>query len=540
VWTLPADPLHVDVELEESAAATATIDATGGAVSAVGHDGTRYRVTIPAQKIWQATSITVTPIARLSAEGKEAGPGVVFGVQLEPSGLTLFPDASLTIEPKTSLDDQAVVYFGYQGDGDDAGLEVADQRERGHVLPISHFSGAGIVRRTSPTGGADDESGMYEILFERMASQMAADRLARVVARELAQERERALRGEDPQPGGGIALTAEWQQSYLSRVIEPLIAVAAHPAATCDQAAEAAAALMGAARQRALLGVGDDNEASAAVISAYQAAAERLEPLLEAACRRDAARACRETGDLIDVVRRGYVEVRAKSLLGAATDAQLDAVIEAYRAILRWCGVYELTWTSTGQIKNRRYTIDSVIDGHMTLRYEDPESGDLGDIRLKGATTSGLNPFLTSVGCHSFQNRLVCPPGADRQAPTTGDVTELQLRVVSTTQVGGQPIIRTQGEDRLVLEFKPSAMVLEASVRTEAGNVPLPLEIYLAAYTVAHKPDLIGIAVRITEWEHVGHPLMFRKTYTGSRQKDDSTFSDSTTFEFTHTPDPAT
>jgi hypothetical protein len=495
---------------------------------------------VPPQRIWRSTVITMTPIARLRAEGREAGPGVVFGVQLEPTGLALFPDASLRIEPTTSLDDQAIVYFGYQRDGDDAGIEVADQREPGHVLPIAHFSGAGIVRRTGPPGGADDESGMYEILYERIASQMAADRLSRVVARQLAEERRQALLGVEPEPGGGIALTAEWQQSYLSRVIEPLIAVAAHPAATCDQAAEAAASLMGAARQRALLGVGDDNEALAAVIQAYQAAAERLEPLLEAACRRDAARRCRETGDLVDVVRRGYVEVRAKSLLGAATDAELDAVMEAYRAILRWCGVYELTWTSTGRIKNKEYTIDSVIDGHMTLRYDESESGDFGEIRLKGATASGLVPFLTTVACQSPEDRLVCPPGAGPEAPTTGLVTELQLRLVSTTQVGGQPIIRTQGEDRLVLEFKPSAMILESSFSTPNGPIPLHLEIYLAPWTVAHQPDLIGLAVRISDWEHVGHPLMFRKTYTGSRPKDGSTFSDSTTFEFVHTPDPAT
>jgi len=368
---------------------------------------------------------------------------------------------------------------------------------------------------------------------------MAADRLSRVVARDLAEERQRALLGGEPREGGGIALTVEWQQSYLTRVIEPLIAVAAHPAATCDQAAEAAAALMGAERQRALLGVGDDDAALAQVIAAYRAAAERLEPLLEAACRRDAARACRETGDLIDVVRRGYVEVRSKALLGGSTDAQLDASMEAYLAILRWCGVYELTWTSTGQIKNKRYTIDSVIQGHMTLRYDESGSGDVGDIRLKGATTSQLNPFLMSVACQSFQNRLVCPPGADRKAPTTGLVTELQLRTVSTTQVGGQPIIRTQGEDRLVLEFGPSAMVLHSSITAPTGNVPVPLEIYLAPWTVAHKPDVVGLVVRITDWEHVGHPLMFKKTYSGSRGQDESTFSDSTTFEFTHTPDPA-
>jgi hypothetical protein len=538
LWSAPADPLDVTVETDASARVEKAVEAAGATLEAVGADGSRYTLTIPRQRAWQPTAISMAPITSISGRGKTAGPGVVFGVQLGPSGLQLYPDASLRIEPAISLDDQAIVYFGYEGEGADAGTVVPDLREAGHVLAIDQFSGAGIVRRTAPATGVDDEGGMYEVLFDQLASRVAANRLSHVVARQLAIHRNAAILGVELDDTTADQSEA-WQESYLSEVIEPLIRVAENPAATCEQAGEAVASLMGAARQRALLGVGDDDEAMTRVTRAYEDAALRVEPLVEAACRRDAARACRESGDPGDVVRRALVEMRAKALLGAASDAQLDAVTEAYRAILRWCAVYELKWTSTVSIESPEYTIKSVIDGHMTVRLVEDDTGDLGSNRIEGKTESALLPFLTSVQCRSIAD-ITCAPGAVPQAPTSGVATELQIRAISTTQVGGQPIIRTIGENKLVLEFGPSPMVLTMLIKTDAGTVTLRLEIYKAPYSVAHAPDLVGGILRITDWDHVGHPLMFKKTYAGTRSRDGVKYSDSTVFTFTHTPDPAT
>ena len=227
------------------------------------------------------------------------------------------------------------------------------------------------------------------------------------------------------------------------------------------------------------------------------------------------------------------------ALLGFTSDALLQAVLEAYKAILRWCGVYELAWVSKGKIVNPQYTISSTIEGHMTLRYVDDETGDINKVRLEGATASALVPFLSHVTCKSYENRMLCPPGADLEAPTTGVVTELQLRVTVKDPVGGRQILRTIGENKLVLDFNPSAMVLQTSVTTPAGNISVPLEIYKAPWFVAHRPDVVDDVFRITDWVRANHPLMFTKTYAATRGKDDSTFSDSTEFRFTHTPDPA-
>lgn len=537
VWDVPADPLHVSVDLDAAAATKETVDKAGGTLTTVARDGSRYTLTIPPQRVWQATTITMTPIVRLTAAGKVAGPGVVFGVQLEPSGLQLSADASLRIEPATPLDERELAYFGYDGTGDDAGLEVPDTRTDGHVLDIVHFSGAGFVHRTGPAGGTDAESGVYEVLLDRVATRIIDNRLASVMGRELGREREKQLAGQEPDMDALSGITARWLASYLERVVKPLLIVAANPGVTCDEASEAAAAVFNAQRQQQLLGMADD-PATAPLMEQYDAAREQALTMISAACRREAARECQQTGDLRAVLRRAFGEARMMQLLGVLGDAEFAALMEAYRSILRWCGVYELAWVSTGKIANPRYTISSRIEGHMTLRYVDDESRDLADIRLEGATKSALVPFLSHVGCTSYENRMLCPPGADLQAPTTGVVTELQLRVQVTKQVGSQQVIETEGENKLMLEFGPSAMVLETSVKTPVGPIPVPLEIYKDTWFVAHSPDVVDGVFRITDWERNDHPLMFSKTYTGRRSKQGSTFSDATEFRFTHTPDP--
>ena len=59
---------------------------------------------------------------------------------------------------------------------------------------------------------------------------------------------------------------------------------------------------------------------------------------------REAVKDCMETGNLVAVVSRAYGEARAKALTGDLGDLDCEMLLEAYRAILRWCGVYELAY----------------------------------------------------------------------------------------------------------------------------------------------------------------------------------------------------
>lgn len=79
-------------------------------------------------------------------------------------------------------------------------------------------------------------------------------------------------------------------------------------------------------------------------LARYETAQEQVVDLVAAACRREAVKDCMETGNLVAVVSRAYGEARAKALLGVLGDLDYEVLLEAYRAILRWCGVYELAY----------------------------------------------------------------------------------------------------------------------------------------------------------------------------------------------------
>jgi len=148
-------------------------------------------------------------------------------------------------------------------------------------------------------------------------------------------------------------------------------------------------------------------------------------------------------------------------------------------------------------------------------------------------------PFLTHIACTSYEDRMVCPPGATQRSPSSGVVTDLEIRVTYTAVIDGKTTPKTQGDNRLLLEFAPSAMELDAYFKTPKGNITTPLEIYKAPWVVAHEPDLVDTVFRISDWDRVGHPLMFKKIYKGSRGLEGVKYTDSTEFQFTHTPDTA-
>ena len=531
-WTAPPDPLDLEVVTDDTRTVEAVVDAGGDTLVATGSDGTTYTLTIPKGTLWLPALVSVTPLTSISGRGKTAGPGNLFGVQLEPSGLELFPEATLRIEPAMSLDEQGFVYFGYHGRGEDAGLEVPDLREPGHVLSLDHFSGAGIVSRQGPAGGADDESGMIEVLVEQVTSRLAEDRLNHAAARRLERERERQLFGAEASDGAAVEVSESWEASYFRDVIEPRLRIAAHPAATCEQATAVIQALFGAERQRALLGAADDEGSVSAIRSAYDAAARQAGPLVEQACRRDAARECKKTGDPIDVVRKGIVEAKAKALIEGASDVELEAVQEAYEAILQWCAVYELTFRSTTRIVAPNYTVTSGIEGSLKMRLVDASQPRAFGVDIEGQTASALNPMLMTVTCTSKPKGMTCAPGATGMQPTRARTVDFMLKKTSNSGVGGTQV--TLGQDRLTLQFGPSPMMLPFIVEDADGIV----EIYATPFLIAHEKDKIGPYITVKDWQRVGHPTMFRKTYTGNGTKETTAYFDTTVFELIHKPDP--
>ena len=92
------NPLTVTATADSTAATSALISAeTGGSLEAVGSDGTRYRLDLPAGAFFADTEVSMRPVAALG--GSPLSGGLIGGVALEPSGLRLLGRGTLTVIP---------------------------------------------------------------------------------------------------------------------------------------------------------------------------------------------------------------------------------------------------------------------------------------------------------------------------------------------------------------------------------------------------------------------------------------------------------
>lgn len=90
----PATRKDVSLTLERSRAASATVGATGGTISARAAGGAVLTVTVPAGALSEDTAVTVTPVAKLSGV---ANVRLLAGVELGPEGTALAKPATITL-----------------------------------------------------------------------------------------------------------------------------------------------------------------------------------------------------------------------------------------------------------------------------------------------------------------------------------------------------------------------------------------------------------------------------------------------------------
>jgi len=92
----PANPIDLSVDLDTSRSVEAVISPDGGKLEATGADGTHYLLDLPAGSVVVDTLIRMTPVKTVSdLPLKEAATS--WAVQLEPEGLQLLANASLSI-----------------------------------------------------------------------------------------------------------------------------------------------------------------------------------------------------------------------------------------------------------------------------------------------------------------------------------------------------------------------------------------------------------------------------------------------------------
>ncbi len=135
------NPLTVTAIADSSHAATATIPADGGTLSATGADGTTYTLTVPGGALIQDTDVTMTPVSAIS--GLPLSGGLQAAVQLQPEGLQLYQLATLTIVPDASVAPDRQMSFAYQGNGSEFHLQPIHLGSA-IVFDRAHFSGYGV------------------------------------------------------------------------------------------------------------------------------------------------------------------------------------------------------------------------------------------------------------------------------------------------------------------------------------------------------------------------------------------------------------
>ena len=130
-------PVVTAFTVDTADAQTATVDATGGTLTATGPGGTTYTLTVPAGALYTATDITLTPLTGVTVDGASA-PWQV-GAQLGPEGTLFLQPVTLEVKTGAAADVSATVT---QVDPTtDLFVPEADGRTgSSFTVPLHHFS----------------------------------------------------------------------------------------------------------------------------------------------------------------------------------------------------------------------------------------------------------------------------------------------------------------------------------------------------------------------------------------------------------------
>jgi len=140
------DGTFVQAVHDTSHAFTDTVPIGGGSLVAVGADGSRFTLTIPAGALLSEESVTLTPASTIG--GLPLSGGLAAAVHIEPEGLLLQTAATLTIEPFGAVARNQAITFSYQGAGAEFFLHPPLPAAGPIQVPVMHFTGYGVGRGT--------------------------------------------------------------------------------------------------------------------------------------------------------------------------------------------------------------------------------------------------------------------------------------------------------------------------------------------------------------------------------------------------------
>lgn len=335
--TVPASGPGVSLTLAAGNEATATLGPEGGALEATGPDGTRYRLTIPANALTFEMEIRLSPIESVDGFAPE-GAAAQYGVDIGPHGLLLWEAGTLEIVPGRDADLAHAVALHYDGDGANLHRSPLSRDPARLEFAVAHFSGTlvyvgdGIYLPALPS----PEPLSPEALNEAIADAIEKERAGETTPDETAATLDRLL------------------DQYFR---ESLIGKVARMREDCEYGKQHLADYVGFVRQAQLLGMGHVVERYTDDVNAATLLGDVIE-----ACWDEAREAC---------VR--YDPAQIRGLIGLVRQAQIagrDLNVEEFEP--QPCGNVggAITWSFDGQTHREYdpYTLD-VSDHYEATIY---------------------------------------------------------------------------------------------------------------------------------------------------------------------------
>lgn len=484
--TAPPNPLDLSITTDEAAEKTTVIGPSGGTLKLKNAAGDAFVLTFPEGALLTSTRLTAIPISETT--GLPEGAGQITGLVLQPDGLELARTATLEITPKTPIPPESRLHWGFYEDGKDAFLHIPVQDTDAIVIPIDHFSGAGI-------GFAD----RLNLQLDRWRQKALEDRLSTKLAEAI-----RTKAGTD----GQIIATALVENR---RAIEAgRRAIASRSAATCDDVQAAIRTILSFEKQAQLVGAGDEGGPLALLQDLVQRAFTT--------CLKEAEDICIDTGDLTAISTFAVLFQRSLALVAATTEGQVflgDYAPEVMAAMER-CGRYKLTVQAKG------HWVDGVgVYGDVDFKVEVPirvkfSGADIFSYELFGeAPATDVNITFVDYACWVLDSYR---QGAPMQAKLTDLIFD-----------------KDHSPKRVTLAMKgPELFAVTSCTTKKRGKKTIESPVSESTWGIAHAGNRSGPGYVLKTMKAGSHPKLFSYSWEGTGTAANVTSNDTTSLTLEH------
>lgn len=211
------NPLNVALVLEEASASELEIGPEGGILEAISGDGAVYRLFIPKGALVRLTTIRMIPVK--SAGGLPFSGGVVAGVELEPSGLSLLVPATLSLEIPEDLPLEESWGVSTLAAGNQAALYPFSHNASSAEMIIGGFSGKIISQ-----GGIEDAKALARRPVTATGRRVVSEVALILKEAALAQHEDPENWISDPYLAEIQRLASQWEEQIVKGLRERALA----------------------------------------------------------------------------------------------------------------------------------------------------------------------------------------------------------------------------------------------------------------------------------------------------------------------------